>query len=86
MEIENDDENEESFSPKAARRELILYLLRRYGSLQTKEIAQVMGYTPRTIRRALKELEKIGEVEGEKIGRSYVWSPREESKGKWMYF
>ncbi len=81
------NKSEESFSPKKVRRELILYLLQNYGDLQTKEIAKVLGHEPRTIRRTLKELEESGEVEGDKLGRSYIWSKSEEKeKERLLYF
>lgn len=79
-------DEEKSFSPKEIRRELILYLLRKYGSLQTKEIAKVLGHNPRTIRRTLKRLEESGKVEGDKLGRSYVWSRSEDMERRPMYF
>ncbi len=80
------DEEKESISPKKVRRELILYMLRKYGNLQTKEISKVLGHEPRTIRRTLKKLEDSGKVVGDKLGRSYVWASTEEKKDEMMYF
>lgn len=76
----------ESFSPKEVRQDLIMYLLRKYGDLQTKEISKVLGHKPRTIRRALKKLEESGKVKGDKLGRSYIWSPSEEEIDRLIYF
>lgn len=86
--VSKDGKNdEESLSPKKVRRELILYLLQNYGDLQTKEIAKVLGHKPRTIRRTLKELEESGKVEGDKLGRSYIWSESEkEESERLLYF
>lgn len=81
-----DEDIEKEFSPKEVRREIILYLLRKYKNLQTKDIARVLGHKPRTIRRSLKRLEESGKVRGDKLGRSYVWYPSEESRERLMYF
>lgn len=87
MGSEDRNESEETLSPKKVRRELILYLLRNYGDLQTKDIAKVLGHNPRTIRRTLKELEESGKVEGDKLGRSYIWSQSEEEESeRLLYF
>lgn len=75
-----------SISPKEIRKELILYLLENYGELQTKDIAEILGYESRTIRRSLKKLEESGKIESDKLGRSYIWSPAEEEKERLMYF
>lgn len=79
-------ESFESVSPKEIRRELIVYLLQKYGSLRTKDIAKVLGYNPRTIRRTMKELEDSDKVESDKLGRSYLWSSSEVNKERLMYF
>lgn len=84
--VDGKDEKEKSLSPEEVRRELILFMLRKYGSLQTKEISKVLGHDPRTIRRTLKKLEDSGKVEGDKLGRSYVWAPSDERKEGMMYF
>jgi len=65
-----------------------LYLLRKYGNLQTKEISKILGHKPRTIRRTLKKLEESEKVEGNKLGRSYIWSSSssEERTEGMMYF
>lgn len=87
MSQKNSNSNEEeSFSPKKVRKEMIMFLLRKYGNLQTKEIAKVLGYKPRTIRRTLKKLEDSGKVEADKLGRSYIWSPIKDKKEGLMYF
>lgn len=77
---------DKSLSPKEIRKELILYLLENYGDLETKDIAEVLGHKPRTIRRSLKKLEESGKVESDKLGRSYIWSPVGEEKEGMMYF
>ncbi|KXB05707.1 hypothetical protein AKJ49_00295 [candidate division MSBL1 archaeon SCGC-AAA382A03] len=82
----NAEENEKDFSPKKVRKELILYLLREYGNLKTKEIAKVLGYEPRTIRRSLKKLRESGKVEADKLGKGYIWSHAKGSERKLMYF
>lgn len=83
-----DDEElaERAFSLKEIRQDLIMYLLRNYGSLKTKEIAKVLGLSPRTVRRSLKQLEELGEVESTRVGRSYVWTPAEKRSPELMYF
>lgn len=86
MSSEKNLEEDRSLSPKEVRKELILYLLRNYGDLQTKDIAEVLGYKPRTVRRSLKKLKESGKVEADKLGRSYLWSPVEEEKERMMYF
>ncbi len=83
--LEGFQEND-SFSPEKIRRELILYLLQNYGSLRTKEISKILGQKPRTIRRDLSKLRDLGKIEGEKLGKGYVWSPLNEEKDKSMYF
>lgn len=84
MKSEDERENKESFRPKKVRRELIMFMLEKYGSLETSDLAKVLGHSSRTIRRALKKLEKSGKIEGKKLGRSYIWSIVEKEKK--MYF
>ncbi|KXB06270.1 hypothetical protein AKJ53_00850 [candidate division MSBL1 archaeon SCGC-AAA382F02] len=86
MSSERNKIEEKSLSPKEVRQELILYLLQKYGSLQTKDIAKVLGHKPRTIRRTLKKLKESGEVESEKLGRKYIWAPSEDDFERSMYF
>ena len=73
-----------SFSPERIRRELIVYLLQNYGRLRTKEISKVLGQKPRTIRKDLKKLKELGEIEGEKLGKGYIWFSSDKDKS--MYF
>lgn len=80
------DDGKDSFSPKKVRREVIMYILERYGNLKTKDIAKVLGLKPRTIRKTLKKLEDEEKIKGDKIGRSYIWSSLEEKKKGMMYF
>lgn len=77
---------EEIPSPKEMRREVILYLLYRYGNLRTKEIAKVLGQNPRTVRRSLKKMEESGKVKSDRLGRGYVWSPANEEQDRLIYF
>ncbi len=86
MATEDEFKESKSISPKKIRKELILYLLENYGELQTKDIAEILGYEPRTIRRSLKKLEESGKIESDKLGRSYIWSPVEEEEERLMYF
>lgn len=86
MSSEKNSEKDKSLSPKKVRKELILYLLENYGDLQTKDIAEVLGHKPRTIRRSLKKLKESGKVEADKMGRSYLWSPVKEEKERMLYF
>lgn len=80
------DLREEIPSPKEMRREVILYLLYKYENLRTKEIAKVLGQSPRTVRRSLKKLEDSGKVKSDRLGRGYVWSPAEEEQDRLIYF
>lgn len=84
LKSEDERKNKESFKPKKVRKELIMFMLQKYGSLKTSEIAKVLGHSRRTIRRTLKKLEESDRVEGEKMGRSYIWSPVEKEEK--MYF
>ena len=81
----NDLENSKDFSPEKVRRELILYLLKEYGDLQTKDISKVLGYEERTIRRTLKELKEMGKVKGERLGKGHIWSSSEDDE-RLLYF
>lgn len=75
-----------SFKPKKVRREIMKYLLQKYGDLRTKEIAKVLGLSERTIRRTLKKLEDMGEAEKVKVGKSYVWKLVQDESERPMYF
>ena len=87
MPSEDEENIREDFSPKKVRRKLILYLLQEYGDLQTKEIAKVLGFEPRTIRRTLNELKESGRIEGDKLGRGYIWSQADsEDEERLLYF
>jgi|GEM_PF-2081099 len=87
MSSEDEEKFKEEFSPKKVRRKLILFLLQEYGDLQTKEIAKVLGFEPRTIRRTLKELEDSGRVEGDKLGRGHIWSQaNSDNEERLLYF
>lgn len=86
MNSEEDRVEKDSLSPQKLREELILYLLRNYGDFQTKEIANILGHEPRTIRKSLKNLEDSGKVESDKLGRGYIWSSSVEEKEGLMYF
>ncbi len=87
MPSEDEDSVSDDFSPKKVRRKLILYLLQEYGDLQTKEIAKVLGFEPRTIRRTLNELEDSGKIEGDKLGRGYIWSQASsDNEERLLYF
>ncbi len=86
MDFKGNGEREESLSPKKIRKELILYLLRKYGNLQTKEVAKIFGLKSQTIRRSLKKLEESGRVKSDKLGNSYIWSADEGEKESLLYF
>lgn len=82
---EEEEEEIEEFSPEVARHELIEYLLRRYGSLQAKDIARVLSCRVRVVQQSLKELESFGRVRRTKLGRSYIWHPAVEASTGFMY-
>lgn len=82
---EEEEEEVEDFSPEAARYELIEYLLRRYGSLQAKDIARVLSCRVGVVQQSLRELERFGRVKRTKLGRSYIWYPAVETSTGFMY-
>lgn len=85
MKFNNDDlKDRDEISPKKIRQELILYLLSKYGPLRTKELSKILGHSPRTIRRTLKSLEDSGQINGDKLGKDFIWSKTE--KDKFIYF
>ncbi|MBS3815448.1 MAG: winged helix-turn-helix transcriptional regulator [Hadesarchaea archaeon] len=85
---EDEDEGEDKDGPsiKEIRRDLIVYLIKNYGRLKTKDVARVLGLSTRAVRRNLKELEEMGEIESIQIGRSYIWASTEEESTKHMYY
>ena len=79
------DEGMEGFSPRSVRQELIEYLLRRYGSLQARDIARALGCQVKVVRQSLRQLEHFGRVKRTRLGRSYVWHPVKEQMTNFMY-
>lgn len=77
---------ETDYSLKEMRKDLILYLLHKYGGLKTKDIARIIGLSARATRRNLRQLEDSGEIRSIKIGRSYLWNANEEESHGKMYF
>ena len=73
------------FSPQKVRQELIEYLLRRYGSLQARDIARALGCQVKVVRQSLRQLEHFGRVKRTRLGRSYVWHPVKEQMTNFMY-
>jgi len=84
--MEEEEEEEEEYWPLNIRFELIEYILRRYGSLQAKDIAQILGCRTEEVRRILRELERSGRVRRAKLGKNYVWTPVEEPHLNFMYY
>ncbi len=80
-----EEEEEEEEWPLNIRYELIEYLLRRYGALQARDIARILGCKMYLVQQVLRQLEHSGRVKRAKIGRSYVYSPKEEFHG-FMYY
>ena len=80
-----EEEEEEDFWPLSIRYELIEYLLRRYGALQARDIARILGCKMHVVQQVLRQLERSGKVNRAKIGRNFVYSPKEESHG-FMYY
>lgn len=80
-----EEEEEEEEWPLNIRYELIEYLLRRYGALQARDIARILGCRMYLVQQVLRQLEHSGRVKRAKIGRSYVYSPKEEFHG-FMYY
>ncbi len=85
LDYEEDEEVIESFPPQRVRQELIEYLLRRYGSLQARDIARVLGCRVKVVRQGLRHLERYGRVKRTRLGRSYVWHPATETTTNFMY-
>jgi len=85
-EEEEEEEPEEEYWPLAIRREVIEYILRRYGCLKARDIARIFGCGSGDIQRTLKQLERSGRIKKAKLGRSYVWSSMEEFHSDLMYY
>lgn len=75
--LEEEEEEEEEDWITAARLEILEYLLRRYGNLRAKDLAEILGCKPATIQPLLKRLEGWGRVKCLKVGRSSVWTLNE---------
>jgi len=75
--LEEEEEEEEEDWLTIARLEVLEYLLRRYGNLRAKDLAQILGCKPATIQPLLKRLEGCGRARCLKVGRSVVWSLNE---------
>lgn len=86
MNAESDKNEEKSFNPKKIRMEVIKFLLRKYGNLRTKEIAEILGLSERTIRRTLKKLENLEKARKVKVGKSYIWKLQIDESDRAMYF
>lgn len=82
----DESDEKDSFSPNKVRKELIVYLLRNYEGLTVKDISEVLGQKPRTIRRDLNRLKESGFVEKERLGKEYIWSLIEDGEGESIYF
>jgi len=80
-----DDDDMGDFSPQKVRQELIEYLLRRYGSLQARDIARALGCQVKVVRQSLRQLEQFGKVEKTRLGKNYVWHPIKEKTTNFMY-
>jgi len=76
LEEEEEEEEEEDWLT-LARMEVLEYLLRRYGNLRLKDLAQILGCKPATIRPLLKRLEGCGRARCLKMGRNLVWTLNE---------
>jgi len=71
--LEEEEEEEEEDWITAARLEILEYLLRRYGNLRVKDLAEILGCKPAVIQPLLKRLEGWGRIKCLKVGRSSVW-------------
>lgn len=83
---EDEEEDEEEPWPMMVRYEVIEYILRRYGALQAKDIARILGCKVRDVNAVLKHLERSGRIRKEKLGRNFVWCPSEESHLGVIYY
>jgi predicted ArsR family transcriptional regulator len=83
---EEEEEGPEEKWPFTIRCEIIEYLLRRYGSLQAKDVARILGCKIELVRQTLRQLERFGRVRKTKLGRNYIWSSIEEERPGLMYF
>lgn len=83
--VEEEEEEEEEYWPLSIRYEVIEYLLRRYGALQARDIARILGCKMHIVQSVLRQLEHHGRAKRAKIGKNYVWSPKEEFHG-FMYY
>ncbi len=81
----DDDDDMGDFSPQKVRQELIEYLLRRYGSLQARDIARALGCQVKVVRQSLRQLEQFGKVKKTRLGKNYVWHPIQEKTTSFMY-
>lgn len=86
QEEEEEGEEEEEYWPLNIRSEVIEYILRRYGCLQARDIAHILGCRTEDVRQTLRQLERSGRVRRAKLGRNYVWSPVEEPHLNLMYY
>ncbi len=83
--IEEEEEEEEEYWPRSIRYEVIEFLLRKYGALQARDIARVLGCRMPLVQNVLRQLERHGKVTRAKVGKSYVYSSKEEHHG-FMYY
>jgi len=83
--VEEEEEEEAEYWPLSIRYEVIEFILRKYGALQAKDIARILGCKMYLVQNVLKQLEHHGKVKRARIGKSYVYSPREEHHG-FMYY
>ncbi len=72
-----EEEEEEGNWLMTARLEILEYLLRRYGNLRAKDIADILGCKVRSVQPLLKKLEHSGRVKCLKLGKNSVWTLNE---------
>lgn len=83
--LEEEEEEEEEDWITVARLEVLEYLLRRYGNLRARDLAEILGCKPATIQPLLKRLEGCGRAKCLKVGKSSVWALNEHLSGTIYY-
>lgn len=84
--LEEEAEEIEEAQPLRIKREVIEFILRRYGLLSARDISRALGWKVRDVNRVLKALESSGRVRRTKLGRSHVWTHIDEYLPNPMYY
>ena len=69
-----------------ARLKLLKYLFGPQAAMSENELAKIVGVSPMTINRLMKELFSLNLVHKQRVGNSSVWSVNKESYAYTVFF